>query len=125
MNVLRILMTQSLVKKERIIAHEAVHAMQSFGITEARFNNYRELATQELSDILDHRFVTRYVDHHHNIYKSNEHETLGEDFAEAVRIYLTNVEFLRRHFPRRHQFIQDEMPFVQENAIQKFVANRS
>lgn len=108
-----------------IIAHEAVHPMQAFGIDKNISDEYRALATQELSDTLDHKFVTQYVDRHQNIYKSNEDETLGEDFAEAVRIYLTNSAYLKQHFPRRYQFIQQNLPFVNENAIRNFVEVRT
>ncbi len=104
-----------------IIAHEAVHSMQAFGIDKSVSDEYRALATQEQSDTLEHKFVTQYVDRHHNIYKSNEYETLGEDFAEAVRIYLTNSDYLKQHFPKRYQFIQQNLPFVNENAITNFV----
>lgn len=100
-----------------IIAHEVVHSMQAFGIDRSASDEYRALAAQEHSDTLGHKFVTQYVDRHHNIYKSNEHETLGEDFAEAVRIYLTNSDYLKQHFPRRYQFIQQNLSFVNENAI--------
>lgn len=107
-----------------IIAHEAVHSMQAFGIDKAIFDEYRALATQEQSETLDHQFVSKYVDRHHKIYKSNEHETLGEDFAEAVRIYLTNSDYLKQHFPRRYKFIQDNLPFVKENAILGFAGRK-
>lgn len=107
-----------------IIAHEAAHSMQAFGINKSVSDEYRSLATQEQSDTLEHKFVTQYVNRHHNIYKSNEYETLGEDFAEAVRIYLTNSDYLKQHFPKRYQFIQQNLPFVNENSIRNFAETR-
>lgn len=105
-----------------IIAHEAVHAMQAYAIDSTTSDLYRGIAKEELSTTLDHRFVTRYVDRHHDVYNSDEREVLNEDYSEAVRIFLTNSGFLKRYFPRRFTFIADYLPFVRENAIQEVVA---
>ena len=108
-----------------IVAHELVHALQAYGIDRTIQDKYRGLAQEEHSDALDHKFVTKYVDRHHTIYQSDEVETLGEDLAEAVRLYLTNPEFLRRHFPRRYLFMQEDLSFLKENAIAQFVKLKS
>lgn len=107
-----------------IIAHETVHAMEAYAIDKSTSDDYRALVPQELSATLDHQFVTTYVDRHHMLYQSSERETFGEDFAETMRVYLTNADYLRRYFPRRYQFIQQNMPFVRENAILRFMEER-
>ena len=105
-----------------IIAHETVHAMQAFGIAKEIQERYSTIALEERGESVGHTFVTQYVDRHHTIYNSGKRETLKEDLAEAIRVYLTNADYLKEHFPRRYTFLQEQLPFVQENAIQHFVA---
>ncbi|MCL4352964.1 hypothetical protein M1615_00650 [Patescibacteria group bacterium] len=105
-----------------IIAHETVHAMQAFGIDKEILDEYYAVAEEEKSETLDHQFVSEYVDRHYKIYKSNEHEALSEDLAEAVRIYLTNSNYLKQHFPQRYVFIKQRLSFVKENAILDYLA---
>lgn len=51
------------------------------------------------------------------MYNSDGNETMGEDLAEAVRIYLTNSDYLKTNFKSRYKFIKDNYPFIRENAI--------
>lgn len=105
-----------------IFAHETVHAIQANVIDRAIFDEYSSLAKEEQSTNLNHSYVSKYVDNHHKVFKSNENETIGEDMAEAIRIFVTNSDYLKSHFPKRYNFIQAKLPFIRENAILNFMS---
>lgn len=108
-----------------IVAHEVVHTLKVYKIKPSAFQSYQELAFEEHSPTLDHKYVSKYVQRHNDIYGSKPHEVANEDLAESVRIFLTNSQFLKTHFPRRYNFVKEEFPDLKENAIQNFAVKSS
>lgn len=95
------------------IAHEIAHRYEGH---EKVSTEYKKIADEE---IIPERmkYVSDYVDRHHQIYKSNEATLLGEDFAETVRIYTTNSIYLQEKYPRRFAFIAKSFPFIKPDTV--------
>lgn len=108
-----------------IVAHEVTHGLQAYALDRTIFNEYQKIMNEERVNELGHEFVSNYVDRHKKLYKSGKNEVLKEDSAEAVRIYLTNSEYLKKNYPKRYAFIQQNLPFVKENAITKTVLSNA
>jgi hypothetical protein len=106
-----------------IIAHEGVHALQEYNMSDETKTAYAELISDETAEFVGHQYVSSYVDRHKNLYGSKDKTILNEDMAEAVRVYLTNADYLRMHYPKRYEFIRVMFSYVQENAILSFVMN--
>lgn len=98
------------------IVHEVVHRMEQRGKEDMlKFKQYEKIVEKEAC--ADKKFVSDYVRRHKDLYDSSEYQTVREDFAEAVRIYLTNADYLKAKYKQRYKFIKDNYPFIKENSI--------
>lgn len=98
------------------IGHEVAHKIEPRGKEDPiKFNEYKKITEEEQAG--DKTFVSDYVRRHKDLYNSNEHSILREDFAEAVRVYLTNSDYLKTKYSQRYKFIKDNYSFVKENSI--------
>jgi hypothetical protein len=106
------------------IAHEVMHGIKAFKLDKQIFKEYQMIAVQEHSKGMTHKFVTDYVDRYIEPYKRNNDEAYlaSEDLPEAVRIYLSNSDYLKYNYPRRYAFIKRHLPYVKENAILEIVS---
>ena len=66
-------------------------------------------------------YVSGYVNIHAEVYGTNSFDLMIEDFAESVRIYATNPEWLQSHFPERFALVQHHLPFLKPGMILDFV----
>ncbi len=97
------------------VAHEIAHRYED-QIPKQVFDRYRELMQQETTPQRE-KYVTDYVLKHEKVYGSNPDLLFDEDFAEAIRVYTTNAEYLKNNYPGRFQFIKDNFPFIRENGV--------
>lgn len=84
-----------------------------------KFNEYKKITEEE--QLGDKAFVSDYVRKHKDLYGSNGQSILREDFAETIRIYLTNSDYLKTKYKQRYKFIKDNYSFVKENSIADFI----
>jgi hypothetical protein len=66
-------------------------------------------------------YVSGYVNKHAEVYGTNPYVLMQEDFAESLRIYATNPQWLQSHFPDRFALIQHHLPFLKPGIILDFV----
>lgn len=98
------------------IGHEVAHKIEPRGKEDVIKVKVYEKIVEEETDT-DKKFVSDYVRRHKDLYGSNDHSLLREDFAEAVRIYLTNSDYLKAKYKQRYKFIKNNYPFIKENSI--------
>ncbi len=97
------------------LSHEVAHRCQK-QLTEESLAGYRQIITEEVGPDRS-KYVSDYVRRHKEVYGSSDDMLLGEDLAEAVRIYTTNPDFLKNHYPRRFVFIAQHMPFIKPGSV--------
>jgi hypothetical protein len=105
-----------------VIAHEVAHQYEH-QLENNFFDEYREIMTEEVAPEKRSKFVTDYVLKHSEVYNSGEQEIFQEDFAEAVRIYTTNPDYLIKNYPRRFAFIEQNFPFIKAGSVVEAVKN--
>lgn len=98
------------------IVHEFGHAFE-LQIDRAFFRDYQTIIAEERAPEVRERFVSDYVVRHAELYRSDEYLLAREDIAEAIRIYTVNPDYLERHFPRRHAFIQQHFTFIKRGGL--------
>jgi len=79
------------------IAHEIAHKYEK----QIDFKEYQGLIKGE------NEAVSEYVNNHIKLYGSKKEKIAMEDFAEAIRIYVTNPEYLKENYPLRFGFIEN------------------
>lgn len=89
------------------ISHEIAHKYEY----QIDLDEYQNIVEEEK---ISHgkEAVSEYVYNHINLYKSNKNLITREDFADAIRIYVTNPSYLEENYPLRFDFIVKNMPFV-------------
>lgn len=92
--------------------HEVAHKIEPKGEEE---KEYAKIVEEEKDG--EEKFVSDYVRRHKDLYGSDPHRVLMEDFTENIRIYLTNADYLRTKFERRYKFIKEKYPFIKENSV--------
>lgn len=97
------------------INHEVAHRYQH-QLEKEKFDDYKRIIDEEVSQQRP-RFVSDYVLKHSEIYGSSEQLLLKEDFAESVRIYTTNPDYLKINYPRRFNFIKENFPFIKSGSV--------
>jgi hypothetical protein len=98
-----------------VITHEVAHGYEKQEKEEIS-DEYKQIIKEE-NNPQGTQYVSAYVLKHKEKYGSNEHAIFREDFADAVRIYVTNPEYLRGSYPRRFAFISQNLPFIKAGAI--------
>ena len=93
------------------VVHEIAH---SINFDE---NMYKQILDEEIAPQKRSKFVSDYVLKHSESYKSSDREVLREDFAETVRIYTTNPDYLRDNYPKRFAFIKQNFPFIKLGSV--------
>ncbi|MFA6436954.1 MAG: hypothetical protein WC242_02450 [Candidatus Paceibacterota bacterium] len=104
-----------------VIAHEIAHGYEKQE-KEGIFDEYKRIIEEENSYIRS-QYVSDYVLKHKERYGSDPQAIFREDFAEAVRIYITNPEYLQQNYPRRFAFINQKFPFIKAGAIGVAIKN--
>lgn len=99
------------------IGHEIAHRIEPSRSKEdaVKAGEYTKIVEEETKG--DKKFVSEYARHHKDLYGSSEYQVVREDFAEAIRIYLTNSDYLKTNYKRRYKFIKDNYSFIKENSI--------
>lgn len=105
------------------LSHEVAHRYQK-QLAEEALTQYGQIITEE-TDPSRPKYVSDYVHRHQEVYGSSGDTLLGEDLAESVRIYTTNPDFLKEHYPRRFAFIEQNMTFVKAGSVIEAVKDRS
>lgn len=67
------------------------------------------------------QYVSNYVLTHEQIHKSNAVLLAHEDCVEAIRIFLTNPQYLEQHYPRRFEYLQEYLPTLHPGAFSEIV----
>lgn len=101
------------------IVHEVAHRYEN-QLDRALFDEYKKITEEENGP--RKKYVSDYVLRHKDTYGSDENTIFKEDFAEAVRIYTTNPEYLKKNYPRRFSFIQSNFPVIKAGSIVKAVS---
>jgi len=78
------------------ITHEIAHKYEK----QINLEEYQKLIEKE------NKAVSEYVINHIKLYGSNKETIATEDFAETVRIYVTNPKYLKENYPSRFSFIE-------------------
>lgn len=99
------------------LAHEIAHRVDHMFLKPEHFEEYKLIVDEEVG-LGRKKFVSDYALRHAEFYQTAERGQLGEDFAETVRIFVTNADFLKGNFPRRFVFIQRICPFLIQNGAQ-------
>lgn len=106
------------------IAHEVVHRWES-----AQGESGKSMRDQVSSFIAPQdgksTYVSSYVNKHAEVYGTDPYVLMQEDFAESIRIYMTNPEYLQARFPARFSFVQEHLPFLKPGIILDFVRTES
>ena len=97
------------------VAHEVAHRYES-QLERGVFDEYKQIMEAEVSP---HRtkYVSDYVAKHEVVYGSNGDIIFGEDFAEAVRIFVTNPNYLQQNYPQRYTFVEQNFPFIKPGTV--------
>lgn len=103
------------------LAHEVAHRYEH-QLDRGVFDEYRQIMQEEITPQRK-KYVSDYVLRHEEVYGSTENLLFGEDFAEAVRVYTTNPNFLQKSYPRRFTFIQANFPFIKPGSVVEAVKN--
>lgn len=98
------------------IAHEVAHRYEN-QVERKVFEEYKQILGEEVAQQARPRFVSDYVVKHSEMYGSDEQLLLKEDFAETVRLYATNPDYLRTNYPRRFAFIEQNFPFIKSSSV--------
>jgi ribosomal protein S17E len=77
------------------IAHEIAHKYEK----KINLEEYQSLISEE------DKVVSEYVNNHIKLYGSNKETIAMEDFAETIRIYVTNPKYLKENYPLRFSLI--------------------
>lgn len=101
------------------IAHEVAHRYED-QVERKIFEEYKQILGEEVAQVRP-KFVSDYVVKHSEMYGSDEQLLLKEDFAESVRLYTTNPDYLRTNYPRRFAFIEENFPFIKSGSVVKAV----
>ena len=64
--------------------------------------------------------ISDYVVKHVKVYGSKEFDIFQEEFAESVRIYLTNPEWMTQNYNDRFELIKRYLPFLEPGMIISF-----
>ncbi len=96
------------------LVHEVAHRLEDQ--SSAVFKEYGRIVNEEITSARN-RFVSDYVVKHRDFYGSGELLLVREDFAETVRIYTTNPDYLEKNYPRRFEFINKNFSFVKAGSI--------
>lgn len=102
------------------IAHEFAHKIDAHFEKLSASPELHAIVDEETS-VLREKCVSDYALRYVGEYKGWEKSMYKEDFAETIRIYLTNSSFLQKHYPRRYAFVQEKCPMIQENTIAKIL----
>lgn len=102
------------------IAHEMAHLYEPQAEKKI-FEEYQQIIDEETAPEKRKRFVSDYVMRHSEIYKSDESGILKEDFAESVRIYTTNPDYLMSSYPRRFAFIKKNFSFIKPGSVMETI----
>ncbi len=97
------------------VAHEVAHRCEA-QMSRGDFEEYHLIIKEETVPQRS-KFVSDYVLRHSEVYGSNEQILFKEDFAEAVRIYTTNPDYLKTNYPRRFDFIEQNFPFIKPGGV--------
>ncbi|HNY35961.1 MAG TPA: hypothetical protein PLD14_01785 [Candidatus Pacearchaeota archaeon] len=79
------------------IAHEIAHKYEK----QINLEEYQSLIKEE------NKAVSEYVNNHIKLYGSNKETITTEDFAETIRIYVTNPKYLKENYPLRFSFVDN------------------
>lgn len=104
------------------IAHEVAHRYEK-QISAKIFDEYKKIIEEEVFSQRE-KYVSDYVLRHKKIYNSNENLLFREDFAEAVRIYTVNSDYLVHNYPRRYEFIKKNFSFIKPNVSIEIIKNK-
>jgi hypothetical protein len=98
------------------IAHKVAHRYEQQLSFQGLADVYLQIIDTEASEKRT-RYVSDYVLRHEKVYNTNLFTILREDFAETVRIYVTNPNYLEKYYPQRFSFIQTHFPFIKPNGV--------
>lgn len=102
------------------IAHEVAHRWES-----SLGEDGKDMRDQVSGFIApqngESRYVSGYVSKHAKIYGTDQYVLMQEDFAESIRIFMTNPDYLQTHFPDRFGLVQQHLPFLKPGIILDFV----
>lgn len=98
-----------------VVAHEVAHAYEH-NLEDNIRNEYERILNTEVSPFRE-KYVTDYVMNHWRLYGSDQKLIFSEDFAETVRIYTTNPEYLKQYYPCRYSFIEDNIPDIKPGSV--------
>jgi len=98
------------------VAHEVAHRLRS-ALPKGWDDDYRIIVQEEINPTLRKKYVTDYVLLHEEVYKNETSEIENEDFVEAIRILLTNPEYLQEYYPKRYDFLRKKLPFLAPGTI--------
>lgn len=97
------------------IAHEIAHRLTA---TETQLlADYGELHRSMGSEGRA-TYVTDYSEKYKTTYQNTTDKDIDEDFCEAVRLYVTNPNFLQAKYPQKFKFIQSRLPEINSQALQ-------
>lgn len=105
-----------------VLAHEVAHRIEGH-LDKMVFTGYTDIMEEERAPSLRPQYVSAYVVRHKEVFESNEHIMFQEDFADSVRIYVTNPKYLEQNYPRRFAFIRDHFPAIKAGSVVEAVKN--
>lgn len=98
------------------IGHEVAHKIEPRGKEDiVKSEEYTKIVEEETDG--NKKFVSDYARRHKDLYGTKEYQVIREDFAETVRIFLTNADYLKTKYKQRYKFIKENYPFIKENSI--------
>lgn len=101
------------------IAHEVAHSIQPVGLGEFEKIFLDEKSPEGQFGVSG--YVREYQDDDRNNGEDQPGRLLSEDFAESIRIYVTNADFLKSNFPARFRYISRVFPGIKAGAAIEFV----
>ena len=104
------------------IAHEIAHRWLDAFIEKTGeqivLDFYSLLDVESTDEKRNH--ISDYVVKHVKVYGSKEFDIFQEEFAESVRIYLTNPEWMTQNYNDRFELIKRYLPFLEPGMIISF-----
>lgn len=97
------------------LAHEVAHRIEKT-MEPKLLNDFQKIIEDEAHPTRGN-YVSEYTKRHSEIYKSDLATITKEDFVESIRIYTTNPEFLKRNFPKRFNFILENLSFIKAGVV--------
>ena len=102
------------------VAHEVAHRIRST-LSKGWDDDYRLIVRREINPSQRKKYVSDYVLLHQEVYNNDTKGIEEEDLVEAVRILLTNSQYLQKFFPQRYEFLIRTMPYITPNGVIKAI----